>query len=238
MHERLAMTAQSEDVAAASTPARSQSRTEGPREDERFEFRDLRILPPDEASPAAPKAAPLSCDSLIEFHKVTSGKFEGGKTLDDYYPAWVGKDAWGAKDTAGPFDTGKRAGSALQFVGTYPMLCPHGGTVFPTAQTARIRRARANGVKGTEDGKDLEGQTIDDVKHSGQDQSKAPFRQTWKWAVSFADPISGIEYKDLDSYELHVDLTSSLSGPGSTSSVTWGVRVEAKAGKVTRNDLI
>src|SRR5438270_11338084 len=105
------------------------------------------------------------------------------------------------------------------------MLCAHGGSVFAIAQTATILRARANGVKGTQDGKDLEGQTIDDVKHSGQDQSKAPFRQTWKWAVSFADPISGIEYRAFDSYELPVDLRSTLSWAGGGMSGRWGSRI-------------
>jgi hypothetical protein len=185
------------------------------------------------ATPAA-----SSCDVPIEMHKVTSGKFEGGKRLDDYYPELVGSGMWGPSGTAGPFDNGTRAGSAVQLVGTYPSPCAHDGSVFTLGQTAKIIRARADGKKMTEGGKDFEGQTFDDIKRSGRDQSKAPFRQTFDFAVSMADPISGIPYKPLKSYEFHVDLTTALSGPAGGKSVNWSVRIEASAGKVTKNTLV
>jgi hypothetical protein len=183
-------------------------------------------------------AAPDACDVPLEIHKVTAGQFEGGKTLDDYYPELVGTGSWGASGAAGPFDTGTRAGSAVQLVGTYPAPCAAGGSAFTFGQTATILRARADGKKMTENGKDFEGQTFDDIKRSRRDQSKPPFRQTFGFAVSMADPISGIPYKTLKSYEFHVDLTTSLSGPAGSKSVAWAVRIEASAGKVTKNDLV
>ena len=78
MRERLVRPAQGEETASASPSARSTSSAAGPAA--RFEFRDLRILPP--PAPAwtgevpASRPEPLTCDSLLELHKVTSGKFD------------------------------------------------------------------------------------------------------------------------------------------------------------------
>jgi hypothetical protein len=88
-----------------------------------------------------------------------------------------------------------------------------------------------------ENGKPLEGQTIDDIKRSGRDQSKPPFRQEFGFAVSMADPISGIPYNTLTSYEWEVNLTTSLTGKGGSKAVNWGVTVEASGGKVTKNEV-
>jgi hypothetical protein len=52
-----------------------------------------------------------------------------------------------------------------------------------------------------------------------------------------ADPISGIPYSTLRSYELEVNLTSSLTGAGGSVSVDWGVTIEAAGGRVTRNEV-
>ncbi len=177
------------------------------------------------------------CDIPQTVRKVTTGKFEGGKTLDDYFPDLVGKGYWGKNDTAGPFDNGSRAGSSVQLIGEYLSPCLGGGSQFTFGQTASFIRARANGKKLMEGGKPLEGQTIDDIKRSGRDQSKAPFRQTFDFAISMADPISGIVYAGLTSYEWEVDLTTSVSGKGGSKSVGWGVTVEASGGKVTKNVL-
>ncbi len=55
--------------------------------------------------------------------KVTSGPFQGGYTMDDYFPQHKGKGLWSNSGTAGPFDTGKRAGSNVQLYGTFPSPC-------------------------------------------------------------------------------------------------------------------
>jgi hypothetical protein len=52
-----------------------------------------------------------------------------------------------------------------------------------------------------------------------------------------ADPISGIPYNTLTSYEWEVNLTTSLTGKGGSKSVNWGVTVEASGGKVTKNEV-
>jgi hypothetical protein len=178
-----------------------------------------------------------ACHMPTAMRAVISGKFEGGKTLDDYFPDLVGKGFWGKNDTAGTFDNGTRAGSSVQLIGEYPSPCVDAGKNFTLGQTATIVRARANGKKMMENGKPLEGQTIDDIKRSGRDQSKPPFRQEFGFAVSMADPISGIPYNTLTSYEWEVNLTTSLTGKGGSKSVNWGVTVEASGGKVTKNEV-
>jgi hypothetical protein len=177
------------------------------------------------------------CDKPSSMRKVTSGTFEGNKTLDDYYPELVGAKFWGSNKTAGPFDNGSRAGSAVQLVGGLAIPCATSDSPTTLGQSATIVRARADGKKLMEGGKPLEGQTIDDIQRSGRDQSKSPFRQTWVGAVSMADPISGIPYASLESYEWEVNLQTSLTGAGGTVSVSWGVTVEASAGKVTKNEV-
>jgi hypothetical protein len=182
-------------------------------------------------------AGATTCDNPTTMRKVTSGKFEGSKTLDDYYPDLVGKGFWDKNDAAGPFDNGTRAGSALQFIGEYPSPCAGNGSQFTFSQATTIVRARADGKKLMEGGKPFEGQTIDDIKRSGRDQSKAPFRQTFDFAVSIPDAISGIPYSTLKTYEFDVKSTVKLSGVGGAKSVDWGIVTEAKGGKVTKNIL-
>lgn len=177
------------------------------------------------------------CDQPSSMRKVTSGTFEGGKTLDDYYPDLKGSTAWGSSSKAGPFDNGTRAGSAVQLISDYPSPCTAQGSGFTFSQSATTVRFRANGKKVKENGKVLEGTTLDDMARSGRDQSKAPFRQGFSFAVSIADPISGMEYKALTSYEFEVNLTTSVSGGGTTKSVDWGITVEASGGKVTKNEV-
>jgi hypothetical protein len=178
-----------------------------------------------------------ACSKPSNMRKVTAGKFEGGKTLDDYFPDQVGAGIWNKNDTAGPFDTGTRAGSAVQLIGEYLSPCAQGGTAFTLGQTVHFVRAKANGKQMLEGGKPFEGTTIDDIKRSGRDQSKPPFRQEFNFAVSMADPISGIPYKTLTSYEFEVNLTTSLTGPGGSRSVDWGVTIEASGGKVSKNEV-
>ena len=177
------------------------------------------------------------CDTPEQMRKVISGTFEGGKTLDDYFPDLVGRGVWGSNNKAGPFDNGTRAGSSVQLIGELPIPCDSSTAPTTLGQTATIVRARADGKKIMEKGKPLEGQTIDDIARSGRDQSKPPFRQTWVGAVSMADPISGIPYSTLKSYEWEVNLTTSLTGAGGSVSVNWGVTVEAAGGKVTKNEV-
>lgn len=177
------------------------------------------------------------CDTPDRMNKVTSGSFVGGKTLDDYFPDLVGTRTWGSNNTAGPFDNGFRAGSSVQLLGYLRIPCDTTGTPTTLGQTVTIVRMKGNGRPLMENGKALEGQTLDDIARSRRDQSKAPFRQTWVGTVSMADPISGAPYSAFNSYELEANLKTSLTGPGGTVSVDWGVTVESSGGKVTKNEV-
>lgn len=182
-------------------------------------------------------AAGTRCDAPERMRKVISGTFEGGKTLDDYFPDQVGRGIWSSNNTAGPFDTGSRAGSAVQLIGELPIPCATSSAPTTLGQRVTIVRARANGRKMQEGGRDFEGQTLDDIARSGRDQSRAPFRQTWTGAVTMADPISGIPYAGLRSYEFECNLTTSLTGAGGSVSVGWGITIEASGGRVTKNEV-
>jgi uncharacterized protein DUF4157 len=178
--------------------------------------------------------AKFPCPRLMR--KVISGKFEGGKTLNDYFPDKVGTHLWGNADSAGRFDNGLRAGSAVQLIGEIPSPCNPAG-VYTLAQTATVVRFRVNGRKALENGKVVEGTTVDDLERSKRDYSREPARQQLSFAISMADAISGVPYSNLKSYEFEVNLTSSISGPGGTQSVDWGVTIEAVDGKLTNNEL-
>lgn len=207
----------------------------------RWRFVTLPVTEAPFATPSAPAvlqrqalAPATSCPSRMR--KVIGGKFEGGKTLDDYYPDLVGAKAWGKNDTAGPFDNGVRAGSAVQLIGEYRSPCIP-TAVYTLGQTASTVRFRINGKKAMENGKPLEGTTFDDIQRSQRDQSKPPHRQYLSFAISMADPISGAPYSTLKAYEFEVNLTSSITGPDGTQSVDWGVTIEASGGRVTKNEV-
>jgi hypothetical protein len=236
------------------TPAPVENEEEGieidPKELMAFPRWMVTMLPGDEYGSAGsfapvgvpPGPAPLQrqamhCDKPSAMRKVTSGTFEGGKTLDDYFPDIVGGGFWGTNNKAGPFDNGTRAGSSVQLIGELPIPCATSHSPTTLGQTITWKRLKVDGKKLRENGKDIEGQTMDDVKRSGRDQSKAPFRQIWTGAVTMADPISGAPYAGTNSYELEADLTTSLTGAGGTVSVGWGVTVEAAKGKVTKNEV-
>jgi hypothetical protein len=66
----------------------------------------------------------------------------------------------------------------------------------------------------------FEGQMLDDVARSGRDQSTTPFRQTWDNKVSMCDPISGVLYTNLKSYDFAASATTSIvSKDGASQSV-------------------
>jgi hypothetical protein len=192
-------------------------------------------LPPLQRQAAS--GAVSHCDTPSGMRKVTSGSFEGGKTLDDYFPDLVGTRYWGSNNTAGPFDNGYRAGSAVQLIGDLPIPCATSAAPTTLTQTVKIIRLRGNGLRIMEGGRPLEGRTLDDIRRSGRDQSRAPFRQTWVGAVTMADPISGAPYSAFSTYEFKADLTSSLTGAGGAALVRWGVTVESSAGRVTKNEV-
>ncbi len=171
-----------------------------------------------------------SCDQPLSMNKVTSGSFQGGKSMDDYYPDLVGRGFWQHSGSAGPWDTGSRVGSSVQLYGTIPSPCRP--ELFSLAQTVTRTRDRINGVTDP-----TEGQTLDDIAKSGRDASRPPFRQDWLgggYNISMADPPS-IGYSSTTNAEWDRDFVTSLVGPGGRSSVSWSVSIRIKDGSVTRN---
>ncbi|HBB35198.1 MAG TPA: hypothetical protein DC064_26255 [Cyanobacteria bacterium UBA9273] len=172
---------------------------------------------------------PAASRAPIRMRKVISGTLEGGKRVSDYYPDLVGRGGAYAGNTAGPFDTGTRAGAIVQLIGEIPTGVPH--TEYTLSQNITVSRFRINGAA-----QPMEGTTFDDVARSGRDQSKAPFRQVWSNNVSMCDPISGVPYNNLQSYEWAANATTSIThSSGASQSVNWSMEVQASQGAVTRN---
>ncbi len=174
-------------------------------------------------------APPPTPKSPTKMRKVISGTLEGSKKVSDYYPDLAGRGGAYAGNKAGPFDTGKRAGSVVQLIGEIPSGVSH--TEYTFKQAITISKLQINGKAHA-----MEGKTIDDIKRSGRDQSKAPFRQVWGNSVSICDPITGVPYNTLRSYHFKAKAKTSIEHKaGASKSVNWGVEVQASGGKVTKN---
>jgi hypothetical protein len=166
-------------------------------------------------------------------NKVISGAFLGGQTMDSYYPDLVGRGYYLHPGTAGPFDTGTRAGSNAQLYGVIPASCPAG--TFSLAQTVTYRSKVINGVHDPR-----EGVVQNDIAKSGRNASGAPFRQEWAggggYIISMADPPS-IGYGPGDNIEHDRDFVTSLVGPSGRASVNWSTSIRVSNGVVTRNTI-
>lgn len=183
-------------------------------------------------APGAPPAAPTgdSCAKPFDMVKVTSGPFQGGYTMDDYFPQHKGKGLWSHPGTAGPFDTGSRAGSNVQLYGTFPSPCRP--EMFSLAQTVTHDKAVFNGVRDSDEGK-----TTDDIADAKLDATGPPFRREWLgggFNVSIADPPS-LLYSAVSNAEWDRTFVTSLAGPGGRASVTWRTSIRVVNGKLTRN---
>jgi len=182
-------------------------------------------------APAPAPAAPAgdACSTPLSMNKVTSGPFQNGLSLDDYYPDLVGRGYWSGGATAGTFDTGSRVGGKAQLFGTISGPCDPAR--FSLAQSVTRTRDRINGVTDP-----TEGQTFDDIAKSGRDASRAPFRQDWLgggYNISMADPPS-IGYRPTTNAEWDRSFTTSLIGPGGRRSVNWSLSIRVVNGAVTR----
>ena len=184
---------------------------------------------------AAPTpAAADSCAQPRSMHKVTSGAFLGGLTINDYYPDIASR---GYPATAGPFDVGGRAGANVQLYGVIPSPCLP--DQFHLEQTITRTRLRRDGVADP-----TEGTTVDDIAKSGRDASRAPFRQEFLgggtaplgYVISMADPPS-TGYNSTSNIEHDRDFVTSLVGPGGRQSVSWSLSTRISGGVVTKNVL-
>jgi hypothetical protein len=170
-------------------------------------------------------------------HKLTSGAFLGGLTMDSYYPGLAGSGAYAHPGTGGVFDTGSRAGANIQLYGVIPSPCLP--DQFHLEQTITRARHRINGVVQRE-----EGQTFDDIAKSGQDAAHAPFRQEFLgggtaplgYIISMADPPS-TGYNATSNIEHDRNFVTSLAGPRGRQSISWSLSTRIAGGTVTRNVL-
>jgi hypothetical protein len=190
----------------------------------------------------APAGAPTpavseSCQQPRSMHKLTSGPFLGGLTMDSYYPDLTGRGYYAHPGTGGTFDTGSRAGANIQLYGVIPSPCLPGQ--FHLEQTVTRTRYRINGVAHAE-----EGRTFDDIAKSGRDASRPPFRQEFLgggtappgYIISMADPPS-TGYNATSNIEHDRDFVTSLVGPGGRQSISWSLSTRIAAGAVTSNVL-
>jgi hypothetical protein len=186
-------------------------------------------------APAPASSSP--CGQPKSMHKLTSGKFLGGLTMDSYYPHLKGRGEYGHPDTAGTFDTGTWVGANVQLYGVIPVTCP--SKSFTLEQTVTHPRLRFNGVADPQEGK-----TIDDIANSGRDYSRPPRRQEFlrgpaapfDYIISMADP-PGVRRIRKGSIEIDSNFKTSLVGPGGRQSVTWSTSTRISNGRVIRNIL-
>lgn len=186
-------------------------------------------------APAAPQSD--SCEQPRSMHKLTSGPFLGGLTMDSYYPDLRGRGYYDHPGTGGAFDTGSRAGANIQLYGVIPSPCLP--SQFHLEQTIKRTRFRINGVVHEEEGK-----TFDDIAKSGRDASRAPFRQEFLgggdaplgYIISMADPPS-TGYNATSNIEHDRDFVTTLVGPSGRQSVSWSLSTRISGGSVTRNVL-
>src|SRR5213075_567620 len=111
------------------------------------------------AQAPVPAAPPDGCEQPVSMHKLTSGTFLGGLTMDSYFPTLAGGALYSHPGTAGPFDTGSRAGANVQLYGVIRSPCSPGG--FTLDQWVTRDRFRVNGVVQTS-----EGEHFDDIARS------------------------------------------------------------------------
>ena len=170
----------------------------------------------------------VTADQLT-MRKVISGSLEGGKKVSDYYPDLAGTKSWGGDTSAGTFDNQTRAGSVVQLIGEIP--AGSNPADFTFKQNITVTSLKIDGKPHA-----LEGQSLDDIARSGRNQAAAPFRQTWSNKVSMCDPISGVPYNNLKTYDFAANaITSIVHKNGATKTVSWSIKVKAAAGKVSEN---
>ncbi len=188
-------------------------------------------------SPTPTPASAESCGQPRSMHKLTSGAFLGGLTMDDYYPDLAGRGFYDHPGTGGTFDTGSRAGANIQLYGVIPSPCLP--SQFRLEQTVTRTRFRINGAVHPE-----EGRTFDDIAKSGRDASRPPFRQEFLgggtaplgYVISMADPPS-TGYNSTSNIEHDRDFVTTLVGSSGRRSVSWSLSTRISGGSVTKNVL-
>jgi hypothetical protein len=174
--------------------------------------------------------ATIGCDVPLSMTKVTSGSFQGGLSMEKYYPGFAAEGLWQHGGSAGPFNTGSQVGSNVQLFGTVPSPCKP--DQYHLAQTVTYTKAIFNGAHHPK-----EGVVQDDMAKSGGDYDHAPARQDFLgngYNISMADP-PGINFNGGSNIEFDRSFTTSLVGPGGQVSVSWSTSIKIENGTVTTN---
>jgi hypothetical protein len=177
--------------------------------------------------------------------KVTSGRLHGklqdGSELStlDYFPDQRGKGTMREIRTAGPFVRDNIAAANVQLYGTILSACRP--ELFSLRQTVTYTVDKEDGVSTAK-----EGTSVDDIKESGKDASKAPFRQDWLddegYHISMADvpgyyELGRAAFSSYTNIELVKDFVTSLVGSAGETSVNWSYRLKIEDGKVIENEV-
>jgi len=171
-----------------------------------------------------------SCDcEPIEVYVVVRGNFEGSKTMDDYYPDLKNTGSYVHPERAGEFDTGSRVGVNVQIVGKVkgnPSKCK-------LNQELLVERENINGDTSRQ------GNSYDDIKKSGRDATKSPFKQIFNQKISFADPPSyaygpGTE---IDSKRFFTSCVIACDDKRKCC-VRWSLEIKVENGRVTKNQVM
>jgi hypothetical protein len=168
----------------------------------------------------------------FSMRKVISGPFEGGLTMDDYFPDLKGGGFYGHPGSGGTFDTGNRVGANAQLIATFPSPCKP--NTFTFKQTVTYTKAKFNGVTHPK-----EGVVQDDIAKSGRNFNTPPERQDFLgegYNMSMADPPS-VDYKAMPEVEFDRDFVTSAEGPNGKASVNWSTSIRVVKGKVTKNTI-
>src|SRR6185369_1029756 len=129
-------------------------------------------------APGGGKLDPCCCVEGVDV--VLSGPLEGGLSLEDYYPDLKGTDYLSSQPKqAGPFSNSSTVGAKVQI--TSKVTGPGSKCNFSQDVWVEIET-----IGGTNSGRAKK--NYDDIKKSGRDQTKPPFRQDIGGNPSMADP--------------------------------------------------
>jgi hypothetical protein len=194
------------------------------------------------ADPAKPfqgaaSLKPNACAAPKSLKKIISGPFEGGVSLETYYPNAHGEESgtWLNGNIAGPWNTGQVAGANIQIVGTIPGPC--NPEFFFLGQTVKTTLFVENG-KHTHPEK--EGVLRDDVAENVDNPDHSSFRQEWLGPeglhISTADPPS-VSYNRFSNIQADTTYVTWLAGLGGKSEIAWKTSIRVVNGEVVKNTL-
>jgi len=198
------------------------------------------MVDPDGLQASQPSSQPTcDCCCAERMDAVVKGKFVGGKTINDYFPDLKGTDFVNNKKpgVAGPFSNKTHIGIQVQL----PSDVSGDGKKCSLEQWAWVQSMVVAGRQQMKPGTN-----IDDMKRSGRDQSKPPFRQYINGSPSMADPVGIANLLDSELITWFTTCVNSGDGKNDKAKdhckykkccVKWKVEIKIDAiGRVTTNN--